>query len=81
MCLAVPGKIIQIKEGDELGPMALVDFSGVSRVVSLAFTPEAQEGDWVVVHAGYALNLLDEDEAQEALSIIIQSFQGNRGIG
>lgn len=67
MCLAVPGKIIDIrKEGD--GPasnVGTVDFQGTRVEVGLAFTPEAQPGDWVLVHAGYALNVLDEAEAIE----------------
>lgn len=67
MCLAVPGKILNISPGDEsaAGPIATVDFQGNRVEVSLAMTPEAREGDWVLVHAGFALNQLNEDEARE----------------
>jgi len=68
MCLAVPGKIIEIRPGDGsqvTGAMATVDFNGSRVEVSLAFTPEARLGDWVLVHAGFALNVLDEQEARE----------------
>jgi len=67
VCLAVPGKIVDIRsEGD--GPAAkvgIVDFQGTRVEVGLAFTPDAGPGDWVLVHAGYALNVLDEREAAE----------------
>ena len=67
MCLAVPGKIIEVKRSDDdpvTGSLAMVDFQGSRVEVSLAFTPEAKQGDWVLVHAGFALNTLDEDEAK-----------------
>ncbi|MBM4118067.1 HypC/HybG/HupF family hydrogenase formation chaperone [bacterium] len=65
MCLAVPGKILDIAgvPSDPLGPMATVDFQGSRLEASLAMTPEAQPGDWVLVHAGFALTVLDEAEA------------------
>lgn len=68
MCLAVPGKIVEIKQADagpEVGAMGTVDFQGSRMEVGLAFTPEARVGDWVLVHAGFALNTLDEAEALE----------------
>jgi hydrogenase expression/formation protein HypC len=68
MCLAVPGKIIEIKATDsapETGVIGTVDFQGSRLDVSLAFVPEAKLGDWVLVHAGFALNVLDEQEAAE----------------
>lgn len=66
MCLAVPGKIIQLRESEPApvtGTIATVDFQGSRLDVSLAFTPEAGLGDWVLVHAGFAINVLDENEA------------------
>lgn len=66
MCLAVPGKIIEVREGD--GPVSrvgTVDFQGTRVEVGLSFTPQASVGDWVLVHAGFALNVLDEAEAAE----------------
>ncbi|MBP7935629.1 MAG: HypC/HybG/HupF family hydrogenase formation chaperone [Phycisphaerae bacterium] len=67
MCLAVPGKIVEIRsEGDGPGGnVGIVDFQGTRVEVGLAFTPDASPGDWVLVHAGYALNVLDEQEAAE----------------
>ena len=67
MCLAVPGKIIEYREADtdEPGPLATVDFQGSRVEVSLAMTPKARVGDWVLVHAGFTLNILDEQEARE----------------
>ena len=68
MCLAIPGKIISIETQDEssfMGPFAMVDFQGSQTEVCLTMTPEARSGDWVLVHAGFALNLLDESEALE----------------
>jgi len=67
MCLAVPGKIIDIQNKPDamIGAQATVDFQGSRLDVSLAMTPEAKTGDWVLVHAGFALNVLDEAEALE----------------
>ena len=63
MCLAVPGKIIDIKGDDPVTRQGTVDFGGVSKVISLSFVPDAEPGDYVLVHAGFALNTVDEDEA------------------
>lgn len=70
MCLAVPGRIVSIAEngGDLLLRSGRVDFSGVSRDISLAYVPDARVGDYVIVHAGFALTLLDEDEARASLA-------------
>jgi hydrogenase expression/formation protein HypC len=68
MCLAVPGRIIEVRGAGESAlteAAATVDFQGTRLEVSLAFTPEAAVGDWVLVHAGFALNVLDEREAME----------------
>ena len=68
MCLAVPGRIVEITEQPEtpaLGALATVDFQGNRVEVSLQMTPEADVGDWVLVHAGFALQQLDEQEARE----------------
>lgn len=66
MCLAVPGKIMEISHE---GPMLMgkVDFGGVSREVCLEVVPEAKLGDYVIVHAGFALSLLNENEARDSL--------------
>lgn len=66
MCLAVPGKILSI-QGEELNRMGKVSFGGVTRQVSLAYLPEAQVDDYVVVHVGFALSILDQEEAKQTL--------------
>lgn len=72
MCLAVPGKIVSVKEDDSMLRMARVSFGGVIKEVSLAYTPEAGPGDYVIVHAGFALNRIDEQEAQEILDMLAE---------
>ena len=80
MCLGVPGQImeIQTEEAGGDGGSALlsrkgrVSFGGVVRDVSLAGVPEAEVGDWVIVHAGFALNRLDESEAMEVFDYLRQ---------
>ncbi len=65
MCLAVPGKVVSIDDqSDPLLRRAKVDFGGVRKDVSLAFTPEASAGDYVLVHVGMALSMVDETEAR-----------------
>jgi hydrogenase expression/formation protein HypC len=65
MCLAVPVKVVSI-EGNE----AEVEIGGVSRRVSIVLTPEARVGDYVLLHTGYAINVINEAEAQETLKIL-----------
>ncbi len=72
MCLAIPGEIIEITGGDPLIRMARVSFGGVVREASLAYVPEAKPGDYVLVHAGFALQTIDEEEARRTLELIAQ---------
>jgi hydrogenase expression/formation protein HypC len=65
MCLAVPALIKSI-DGDE----AEVELGGVTRRASLMLTPEAREGDYVLLHAGYAINVIDQSEAEETLNML-----------
>lgn len=68
MCLAVPGRIISLSnDPDQLARTGRVDFSGITNEISLAYVPEAKVNDYVLVHAGFALSLLDEDDAQASL--------------
>lgn len=68
MCLAVPGRILSISDNtDPLLRKGTVDFSGITKEVSLAYVPEARIDDYVIVHAGFALSVLDQDEAQAGL--------------
>jgi hydrogenase expression/formation protein HypC len=66
MCLAVPGQIIELLDDGQ----ARVDFTGVRRTVSVVFTPEAEPGDWVLIHVGFALATIDEDEAKATLDLL-----------
>jgi hydrogenase expression/formation protein HypC len=73
MCLAIPGKIISLSnQHDSLQRTAIVDFSGVTKEISLAYLPEAQLNDYVIVHAGLALSILDETEAAATLAAFSQ---------
>jgi hydrogenase expression/formation protein HypC len=72
MCLAVPGKIISIEGDDQLERRGKVDFGGVIREAHLAYVPNAKVGDYVIVHVGFALSVLDEKEAQETLAYFDQ---------
>lgn len=65
MCLAVPGKVISIEGDTPFEKMGKVSFSGVLKDISLAYVPEVKVGDFVIVHVGFALNILDEAEAVE----------------
>jgi hydrogenase expression/formation protein HypC len=69
MCLGVPGRVVAISDGAGLS-MGTVDFGGVVREVCLAYVPEARVGDYVIVHVGFAISLVDEAEAQRTLEIL-----------
>ena len=69
MCLGVPGKIDGIFEAGGLR-MGQVDFGGVRREVCLEYVPEAQAGDYVIVHAGFAISKLNEEEAMEVFRLL-----------
>jgi len=83
MCLAVPGKIVKVTgSGDDPlnGRVATVDMQGSRVEASLAMTPDADVGDWVLVHAGFALTVVDEAEAKEtweALQIALGDDDGS----
>ena len=69
MCLGIPGRIIEIYESNGLR-MGKIDFEGVTREACLAYVPEAQLGDYTVIHVGFAISQLSEKEAQETLRLI-----------
>jgi len=71
MCLAVPGKIVEIAEVEGL-QMARVDFGGVFREACLDYVPEARVGDYCVIHVGFAISLLSEKDAMETLELLKQ---------
>lgn len=72
MCLAVPGKIMSTSAGDSLERTGKVSFGGVIKEVSLAYVPEAQVGDYVIVHVGFALSRVDEAEAARVFEYLEQ---------
>lgn len=80
MCLGVPGKIVEIFERGGL-KMGKVDFGGVFRETCLAYVPEAQVGDYTVIHVGFALNLIDEAEAQETLALLKEIMDFEQELG
>ena len=65
MCLAVPTQLTEIR-----GDSGTVELGGVSREISLLLVPEAQVGDYLLVHAGYGIGILDQDEAQQTLDLL-----------
>ena len=72
MCLGVPGRVLEI-EPNSLGiTMGKVSFGGIAKEVCLAYVPEAQVGDYVIVHAGFAISRLDETEAMEVFDLLSQ---------
>jgi len=73
MCLAVPARVLSIQ-----GQEAEVDLSGVRRTISIALTPEVRTGEYVLIHTGFAINILDEEEALETLRLFEQMAQANK---
>ncbi len=71
MCLAVPGKIVEIYEQDGL-KMAKVDYGGIFRETCLDYVPEAKVGEYCVIHVGFAISLMNEKEALETLTLLKQ---------
>lgn len=69
MCLGVPGKIIDIHEADGLR-MGRIDFGGTVREACLAYVPEAVVGDYTIIHVGFAISRLSEEEAQSTLAVL-----------
>jgi len=69
MCLGVPGKVLEVFRQDDL-PMGRVEFGGILKDVCLAYTPEAEVGQYVLVHVGFAISVIDETEAEEIFSCL-----------
>ena len=72
MCLAVPGQILSVAGDDPLTREGRVSFAGIVKPVNLAYVPEAAAGDWVLVHAGFAIAVLDEAEAERTLTYLAE---------
>ena len=83
MCLAVPGKLLSITGDEPLMKKGRVSFGGVIKEVSLAYVPDVKVGNYVIVHVGFALSILDEEAAQKSLAefkkmeIILQNNNDN----
>jgi hydrogenase expression/formation protein HypC len=82
MCLGVPGKVIELYEAGGL-KMAKVDFGGITREACLEYIPEVNLGQYVVIHVGFAISLLNEEEAMESLALLneITNIEEELGIG
>jgi hydrogenase expression/formation protein HypC len=72
MCLAIPGQIMSINEGEALARTGRVNFGGIIKEVSLSCVPEACVGDYVIVHVGFAISTLDEAEAHQIFAYLRQ---------
>lgn len=71
MCLAVPGKVLSI-EGEDIARVGRVNFGGIVKEVNLAYVPQAGIGDYVVVHVGFAISVMDEREATQVFEYLKQ---------
>ena len=72
MCLAVPGRVLSVDGDDPAFRSGTVDFCGVRKTINLAFTPEVQPGDFVLVHVGFAISRIDEEEAARTFKYLEQ---------
>jgi hydrogenase expression/formation protein HypC len=71
MCLAVPGRVVEIMDGEDIAfRRGKVDFGGIRKEVNLAYTPEAEVGKYVLVHVGFAISVIDEEEAQRVFKYL-----------
>lgn len=75
MCLGIPGRVTTVFAEEGI-PMGKIDFGGVVRTVCLAYLPEVREGDYAIVHAGFAISRLEEEEAQRILALICELQEG-----
>jgi hydrogenase expression/formation protein HypC len=71
MCLAVPGKVLSI-QGEDIARVGRVNFGGILKEVNLAYVPQAGVGDYVVVHVGFAISVMDEGEATQVFEYLKQ---------
>jgi hydrogenase expression/formation protein HypC len=73
MCLALPARVVELQDADN----AIVELGGVRKSVSVALTPEAKVGDYVIVHVGHAIGLLDAEEAEKTLALFAEMAAAN----
>jgi len=83
MCLGIPGEIVAVEDPSEPGALiqGIVSFGGVRKRICLAYVPEAKVGDYAIVHAGFALNLIDESEANEIFATLASLEAAGEGEG
>ena len=74
MCLALPARVVALLDADQ----AQIDLGGVKKIVSMALVPEARVGDYVIVHVGHAIGLLDADEAERTLALFAEMDAAQR---
>lgn len=80
MCLAVPGKVVSIESDDSLSRTGKVSFGGVLKEINLTLVPEAGIGNYVLVHAGFAISTVNEEEANQTFEYLRQIEElGNSG--
>lgn len=72
MCLAIPGKLLSVEGEDPAFRIGRMDFCGIKKTVNLAFTPDAEPGDYLLVHVGFALTRIDEEEARRTFQYLAQ---------
>ncbi len=78
MCLAIPGKIVEFTDAlDDVFRIAKVDYGGIQKEVNMSMLPEAKVGDYVMVHVGVAISIVDEQEAQETAKFLRQMGEFN----
>ena len=80
MCLGIPGKVVEIFQKDDLH-MGKVEFGGIVKETCLAYVPEVQVGEYVIVHVGFAISRLDEAEAREVFSYLEEIERLSEGAG
>lgn len=71
MCLAIPGRLVEKREGD----VGLIDLGGIIKEISLTFVPNAKEGDWLIIHTGFGLEIMSEKDALESIDILQQIYK------
>ncbi len=83
MCLAVPGRVLTITGDDPVMRVARVDFGGIVKEICLAYTPAATVGDYVLVHVGFAITIIDEGEAKRVFEYLdeIGDIEAELGAG
>ncbi|NVK19684.1 MAG: HypC/HybG/HupF family hydrogenase formation chaperone [Methylocystaceae bacterium] len=76
MCLAMPSKVVEVLEDD----MAVIELGGVKKTISLGLVEDVTPGDYVIVHVGYALSKVDEDEALKTLALFAEMTEGAEAV-